>query len=243
MLHPSRALARLAGILYLVVGIAGGFAQLGVRSSVLVIGDAAATADRIRESSDVVRLGFVADVVNVTAFILLAFVLYRLLSPVSQHAAAAFVVLNAIAAAVMGVSLIGHAGALLLATDATYAAALGTVQADTLSHLFLELHAHGYLVAEVFFGLWLVPLGYAVYRSGYFPRVIGPALAFGGLCYLATFTITVLSPGFQPAGWAPLVAMPAGIAEVGFLLWLLVRGASLPVEGSAARRRAEPVPA
>lgn len=243
MFHPSRALARLAGILYLVVGIAGGFAQLGVRSSLLVTGDAAGTAGRIRASEDIVRLGFVADIVNVTAFILLAFVLYRLLSPVSQRAAAAFVVLNAIAAAVMGVSLIGHAGALLLATDATYAAALGTVQADALSHLFLELHGHGYLVAEVFFGLWLVPLGYAVYRSGYFPRVIGPALAFGGFCYLATFTLTVASPGFQPADWAPLVAMPAGIAEVAFLLWLLVRGANVPVEASTVRRTPEPVPA
>jgi len=225
----TQRLARLAGLLYLVVGISGGFSQLAVRGSILVSGDAAATADRIRQSSDLVRLGFVTDVVNITAFILVGLVLYAMLSHVNQKIAGSFVVINAIAVAIMGVSLIGHAGALLVATDAGYAAALGATSADALALLLLDMHRHGYLVAEVFFGLWLLPLGYVVYRSGYFPRVLGAALMVGSFGYLASFVSTVASPGFE-SGLAPLFAWPAGIAEIAFLAWLLVKGAKVTPE-------------
>lgn len=239
-----RGLARLAGLLYLIVGISGGFAQLGVRMSVFVPGDPAATTDRIRSSAEAVRLGFVGDAVNVTAFILLGLVLYRLLASVNARAAASFVVFNAIAVAIMGVSLIGHMGSLLLATEPAYASALGATQADALSYLFLDLHRHGYLVAEIFFGLWLIPLGYVVQRSGFFPRVIGPALVIGGFGYLASAALTMLSPGFDPGIASTLVAIPAGIAEVGFLLWLLVRGANVPAQApSSPAAAAAAVPA
>lgn len=242
MALSSRGLARLAGVLYLVVGIGGGFAQLGVRQGLLISGDAGATADKVRASADAVRWGFVGDAVNVTAFILLALVLYRLLSPINSRAAAMFVVFNAIAVAIIGTSLIAHAGALLLATEPVYGIALGPAAADALSYLFLDLHRHGYLVAEIFFGLWLIPLGYVVHRSGYFPRVIGPALAIGGFGYVASATLTMLSPGFEGGVAAAMVAIPAGIAEVAFLLWLLVRGANAPSESSSTRRAPEPVP-
>jgi hypothetical protein len=239
----TRAIARLAGILYLIVAVGGGFAQLGARASVFVIGDAAETADRIRASADAMRLGFVGDAVNVTAFILLALVLYRLLAPVSARAAAAFVVFNAIAVAIMGVSLIGHMGSLLLATDPAYASTLGGAQADALSYLFLDLHRHGYLVAEIFFGLWLLPLGYVVARSGFFPRVIGAALVVGGVGYLASATLTMLSPGFEAGTAALVVAIPAGLAEFAFLAWLLVRGVGAPAEGIDRQPSADPLPA
>lgn len=222
----TQRLARLAGLLYLVVAISGGFSQLAVRGSVLVPGDASATADRIRQSAELVRLGFVTDVVNITAFILLALALYVVLSPVHQKVAAAFVVFNAIAVAVMGASLIAHAGALLVATDAGYATALGAASADALALLLLDMHRHGYLVAEVFFGLWLLPLGYLVYRSRYFPRLLGAALMVGCFGYLASFVSTVASPGVE-SSLAPLFAWPAGMAEMAFLAWLIVKGANV----------------
>ena len=225
---PSQQrLARLAGVLYLVVGIAGGFSQLVVRTGVLVPGDAGATADRIRESAGLVRLGFVTDIVNITAFILVGLVLYALLAHVQPRIAGAFVAFNAIAVAVMGASLIAHAGALLVATDPGYATALGTASADALALLFLDMHRHGYLVAEVFFGLWLLPLGYLVYRSGYFPRVLGAALMVGCFGYLTSFATTVAAPGFE-SSLAALFAWPAGLAEIAFLAWLLVKGARVP---------------
>ncbi len=226
----TRNLARLAGALYLLVAIFGGFAQMGARASVLVAGDSTATANNIRASEALFRFGFVADVINVVAFLGVALLLYAILAPVNRRWAGAFVAFNTVAVAIMGIDLVNHAGALIVATDPTYAATLGAGAADSLAALFLDLHRYGYLVAEIFFGLWLLPLGYVVYRSGYFPRALGAGLIIGSVAYLASFAIDVVSPGFS-SSLAVLVAMPAAIAEVSFLLWLLVRG--VDVEPSA----------
>jgi len=108
-------IARLAGLLYLIVAVTGGFSELVVRSGVKVAGDATATAENIRASAPLFRLGFVTDVIDITMFVLLGFVLYVLLSPVNRRVAATFVVFNAIAAAVMSANMINHVGALLVA--------------------------------------------------------------------------------------------------------------------------------
>lgn len=90
--------------------------------------------------------------------------------------------------------------------------------------LLLDVHRHGYHVAQIFFALWLLPLGYLVYRSGYFPRVLGVLLMIGCGGYLAGFVVTYLSPGFE-SGLAEYFALPAGLAELLFLLWMLMMGA------------------
>jgi hypothetical protein len=222
----SRQLARLAGALYLILAACGGFSELFVRSSIKVSGDAAATADNIRASAALFRLGFVTDVVNITCFVLLALALYVLLAPVNNRIAAAFVIFNLIAVAIMGANLLNHAGALAVATDPMYATALGASSADALALLFLNLHGQGYLIAQIFFGLWLLPLGYLVYRSGYFPRVLGIMLMIGCFGYLAHVVVILISPDFE-SGLAPFLALAGGLAEILFLLWLLVKGANV----------------
>jgi len=217
-------LARLAGALYLVLALCGGFSELVVRANVRVPSDATATADNVRASAALFRLGFVTDLVNITCFVLLGFALYVLLAPVNRRVAATFVVMVAVAAAIMGANLINHIGALLVATDPTYATALGASTADAVVRLFLDLHAHGYLIAQIFFGLWLLPLGYLVYRSGYFPRLLGVLLMLGCVGYLADLLVIYASPGFE-SSLSTLLVMPAAVAEFAFLLWLLVKGA------------------
>lgn len=164
--------------------VSGGFAQMVARASVLVAGDASATADNIRANADVFRLGFAADAVNVAAFVGVALLLHAVLSSVSLKLSGAFVTLVAVAAAIMGLDLANHAGAWAVATNPSFAASMGADAADALAALFLNLHRYGYLVAEVFFGLWPLPLGYAVYRSGYFPRLLGIGLMIGSVAYL-----------------------------------------------------------
>ena len=114
-------LARVAGVLYLLLALLSGFSELYVRSGVKVSGDAAATAENIRASATQFRIGFVTDLVHIACLIGLAFALYILLSPVNAKIAATFVILIAIAAAIMGVKMINHVGALMVATDPTYA--------------------------------------------------------------------------------------------------------------------------
>jgi hypothetical protein len=93
--------------------------------------------------------------------------------------------------------------------------------------LFLELHSRGYEVGQVFFGLWLLPLGYLVYVSGYFPRILGVLLMIGCAGYLAHLVAVYLSPNFESDA-SLYLAMLAGVTEFAFLLWLLVKGINIP---------------
>ena len=229
-----RSMARLAGLLYLVVAITGGFAQLVARGTVRVPGDAAATADNIRANAGMFQLGFVADAVNVVAFILMALLLYAILAPARPGLSRTFATLVAIAAAMIGLDLANHAAALVVATTPSFASSLGADAADTLAALFLDIHGYGYLAAEVFFGLWLIPLGIAIYLSGAMPRWLGIAAAIGGAAYLVSFGIAAASPGFAESTASLIAALPAAVAEVSLVLWLLIRGAELPTQPGVA---------
>jgi Domain of unknown function (DUF4386) len=235
----TRTMARLAGLLYLIVAVSGGFAQLYARSSVLVVGDAAATAANIRAAETLFLIGIVADVVNIVAFVGVAFLLYAVLSPVRQKLSASFVVLVAMSATIMGVALVSQAGALMVASGPSYAATFGADGADSLSALLLDLHGFGYLIAEVFFGLWLLPLGYVVARSGYFPRMLGIGLVIGSISYLVSFGLSITAPAFT-SDLSVLVAMPAAVAELAFMAWLLVRGANVTTSPRSGAGAASP---
>jgi hypothetical protein len=226
MTLSARTLSRLAGVLYLTVAVTGGFAQLYARSGVVVRGDAAATADNIRASASLFQLGIAADVVNIVAFAGVALLLFIVLSPVHRALSTAFATLAVMSATIIGLDLVNHAGALAAATDPYFGRVLGGDGADTLALLFLDLHRYGYLVAEVFFGLWLVPLGLVAYRSGYFPRLLGIGLMIGGVSYLGSFALSISAPGLH-SDLSFLVALPAGVAELSFMAWLLLRGANV----------------
>jgi Domain of unknown function (DUF4386) len=219
--RPS--LARLAGLLYLVLAICGGFSELFVRSSIRVDGDAAATADNIRASATLFRVGFVTDLINIGCFVLLGFALFLLLSPVNRRVAMTFVVLVAIAAAIMSLNMLNHIGALLVATDPAYVSAFGAAAADGLALLLLDLHRHGYLIAQIFFGGWLLPLGWLVYRSRFLPAWLGMLVMLGGASYLLDLVVIYTSPGFE-SSLETFVVLPAAIAEFAFLGWLVVKG-------------------
>jgi hypothetical protein len=233
----NNRLARLAGALYLILAATGGFSQLYVRTGVRIAGDAAGTAENIRTAARLFGVAFVTDLVSITCFLLLAFVLYVLLSPVNRKIASTLVVFVAIAVAVMSLNMINHAGALAMATEPTYATALGAGSTDALALLFLDLHRHGYLIAQIFFGLWLLPLGYLVYQSGYFPRVLGIMLMIGCFGYLGDLVVISFSPGLE-SSLSPYLGLPAGLAEIAFLLWLLVMGAKEPRRDEAAQATA-----
>lgn len=223
---PPALLARIAGVLYLLVGVLGSF-SIYTRSVVRITGDAAATAESIRASMTLFRAGFVADLVHLACLATLALVLYALFSPVNATIARAFVLFIALATAIMAVNLVNHAGAMMIVTDPAYVTAFGVTSADALALLFLDLHNRGFEIAQLFFGLWLLPLGYVVYRSGYVPRVLGVALMLGCVGYLAQLVFIYASPDGD-AGWTLVLALGAGLAETAFLLWLLVKGVSVP---------------
>lgn len=225
---PSNtALARIAGALYLLLAACGGFSELYVRSGVRVAGDAAATAQNIADSATLFRIAFAADLVNITCFLLVALTLYALLNPVHHPAAVAMLAMNATGVAIMSVNMLNHAGALLAATRADFSAVLGVESSEAMSALFLELHSHGYSIAQIFFGLWLLPLGYLLFRSGLVPRVLGVVVMVGCFSYLAGIPLNFLSSGVESA-LPTIIAMPAAVAELSLIVWLLVKGVRSP---------------
>ncbi|MGE3960675.1 MAG: DUF4386 domain-containing protein [Dehalococcoidia bacterium] len=212
-------LARLASLAYIVVIVAGGWSELVVRQPLTVSGDRAATAGNIAGATGELRAAFGADMAMIIAFLVVGFSLWALLRRVSPEAALAMLVANAISVAVMSANLLNH-GALIVLQD--HAVELGSGTSGALAGFFLEMHSIGYLVAQAFFGLYLLPLGYLVYRSGMLPRWIGVLLMAGFAADMAQIGVEYLASDADAL--AEAVAAPAGIAELSLTLWLLVRG-------------------
>jgi hypothetical protein len=221
---PKR-LAQIAGLLYLIVGIFSGFAFGYVLPKIYAAGDATTTAANVAANSGLVRLGVVADLAQATVMVFLAMTLYLLLRHVSQNAARAMVVLATVAATIMCLNLVFEFAALLVATDPSYATALGTAGSNALVLLLLDIQHYGYLIAQIFFGLWLIPMGYLAFKSGMFARALSVVLVVAGFAYLVDLVIAFLAPdlGKQIHGLlaiAPIIAEPW---MVGYLLWIGVR--------------------
>jgi len=228
-----KTLGRIAGSMYLVVAVLGGFAELYVRSSIVVGGDAAGTADNIRDSATLFRVGFVSDLVQATFFLLTAMALYLLLRDVHELVARAMVVIVSVSVAIICLNLLNQYVALSVATGGEYTTVFGAAGSDALVGLFADMHAAGYLIAQMFFGLWLLPLGFLVYRSGSFPKVLGVLLAIGCFGYLADLFIHFLVPDVAES-IAPFILAPAAIGELSLVVWLLVRGVRVAERGTPA---------
>jgi hypothetical protein len=239
---PKR-LARIAGLLYLAVGILGGFAFAAVYSSMYVPGDAATTAANLVANAGLVRIGIAADLIQVPVWVFLAMTLYALFRHASGYAARAMLVLVVIGAALSFVNILFEFLGLRVATDGAYTNALGSVGSNALALLMLELQHYGYSIAGIMFGLWLVPLGYLGIKSGMFPKALGIVLVVAGISYLFDTLASIAAPALTPT-IHPVAALLGIVAEVGMLAYLLVKGVrdSAPTEGPFATARTAAAP-
>jgi hypothetical protein len=214
--------------------VVGGVLAEAAFSSVGEPGDAAATADRIRDSVGLIRAGLLSYLLAGPPFVLTAIVLYGLLKHVHQLAAISMVALNAIGtAAIWSLNLLNWYTALTIATGDTYQRSFGTAGADVLTMLYVDMYNTGVSIAFVFDGLWLAPLGYLVIRSGYFPKVLGVALIVGCALYLAGFVFVDLLAPDAAGGIDYLFGAIGGLSELAMVAWLLVKGIRLPARGAA----------
>ena len=223
---PKR-LARAAGVLYLLVGIFGGFAQGFVEPKMYVAGNATATAGNVVANAGLVRLGVVAELFDATIFVFLALTLYVLLNHVHKSMARAMVVLVAISAGISCLNAVFEFAGLRVATDSAYAAAFGTTGSNALVLLLLDTQHYGVLIAQVFFGLWLAPLGYLAYKSGWFPKTLSVVLVVGAVCYLVDVLALYLVPDLGQRISA-FIVIPSAIAEIWMVGYLLVIGVKTP---------------
>jgi hypothetical protein len=142
------------------------------------------------------------------------------------------VILVAIATTIMCLDKVFQFAALRVATDAFYALTFGVAGSNALVLLLLDMHNYGYLIAQIFFGLWLVPLGYLAYKSGMFPRALGVVLIVAAASYLVDILAAFLIPDVGKA-IHPILAAPPAIAEIWMLGYLLVFGVRTPAADTA----------
>jgi hypothetical protein len=238
-----RRLARIAGVFYLLVAIFGGFAEGFVDPKMYVAGNAAATAANVVANAGLVRMGVVAHLLDATFFVLTAMALYVLLRHVHASMARAMLVFVALSVGIITLNAVFQFEGLQVATDASYATAFGVAGSNALVLLLLSIEHYGILSAQVFFGLWLAPLGYLAYKSGLFPRALGIVLVAATVCYLVDLLAAFLVPDLGTQIHAPVVIVPT-IAElwmVGYLLVKGVRSSSPAAAGPVAARGQVPV--
>ncbi len=219
---PKR-LARIAGVLYLLVAIFGGFAQGFVYPKIYAAGDSATTAGNILANADLVRFGVVADLFQATVWVFVAMTLYRLLKHVNKSVAGAMVVLAAIGAGITCLNAGFEFEALRAATGAVNLAVFGTTGANALVLLLVDAHHYGIFIFQIFSALWLAPMGYLAYKSGWFPRALGVMLVAACASYIVDLLAAFLAPdvSVQIHGF---LSIPPAIAEVWMVLYLLVIG-------------------
>ena len=223
-MNSPKRLARIAGVLYLFVGIFGGFAEGFVEPRMYAAGNAATTAGNVVANAGLVRLGFVADLFQATVWVFLGLTLYLLLKHVNKSVAMAMVVLVAIGASIVCLNAVFEFEGLRVATGAVNLAAFGTTGSNAMVLLLLDTQHYGIFIAQIFFGLWLVPLGYLAYNSaGWFPKWLGVLLVVGGICYLVDMLALFLVPDFGVKIHTFLV-IPSALAEISMVVYLLVIG-------------------
>jgi hypothetical protein len=223
MKMKNRRLAKTAGILYLGNIITGVFSQLIVRSSLVVPGDAAATATKISGSEFLFRLGVISDLIMMVLFLLFPFCLYQLLKSVRRSVAQVMISLVVIGVAIMSVNMLNSIAPLLLLGGADYLKMFSTNQLASLALFFMNMHEFGYTLAAISYGTWLLPLGFLVYKSGIFPRFLGILLVAGGFGHLSQLLQIILVPKVEALSYPGLAI--ATVAEFSFCLWLLIKGA------------------
>src|SRR5215217_5654945 len=218
--------ARVAGILILIILVVGPFSLIYVPSTLIVPGDATATADNIRASEWLFRLGIVSQSVVFLTEIVLTVLLYVLLRPVSRTLSLVAAFARLAMAVIQGINLLPYFIALLLLSGAGYLTLFEPDQVDALVLLFLNAHQYGDYIWQVFFGLHLFVLGYLIFKSGYFPRILGLLVVVGSLGYLTDSFGNFLYPNYdQIFGW--VVGVTAVIGELPFFLWLLIKGVNV----------------
>ena len=216
--------ARAAGRLYLLLALTAPLGLMYVPGKLIVPGNATATADNLRASEWLLRLGIASELVHQVIVIFLVLALYRLFKPVDEALARQVVVLGALVSVpIVFVNVLNNVAALILVSGADFLSVFEKPELDALAYLFLRLHGQGIVVASIFWGLWLFPFGLLAIRSRFIPPVFGVLLLIAGVGYVASSFVTLVLPRY--AELAQKIAMPLVFGELPIIFWLLIRGA------------------
>ena len=215
--------ARLAGVLYLIITIAAIVAHMYVPTTLIVPGDPTATVDNISKSEMLFRFGGIgSELIVLLSEVILAVLLYVLLKPVNKTLSLVAAVSRLIMTTIHGFNLINYFFVLIIMGGAGFLSGFDAGQLNSLAMLFLEAHSFGFTIGIAFLVIHVFVLGYLIYKSGYFPKIIGILFIIAGLGYLIDSFSLLLIPSYTTT---PIyIAIPIAIAELVFPVWLLIKG-------------------
>ncbi len=225
-MHTTQRDARIAGGLYLLAGGLGAFSELFVRANIYVPNNPFETSQIMMQATSLFRAGMFAELAMAVLYLFLALALFKLLQHVNKAHAVAMVGLVGCCVPVICGAVISQYAALHIIVDAEYLSVFTEAQVQALSHLLFNIQSISYDVASIFFGLWLLPLGLLVFRSGIFPRVFGVLLISACGAYMVE-SVLVLFELRQLYYLFDFTQPVYAVAELGFIFWLLVRGANV----------------
>lgn len=211
--------ARIAGFLYLLQIPLGVFGIVYIPKSLIVNENLVKTASNILSHEFLFRLSIVSAILCALVTIATALFIYKVLKPVNKSHAKWILLFALIVAPISMLNELNHVAVLLLLKKQAYSHSFTGGQVNQLVSFFLDLHRYGLQIIGIFFGLWLLPMGYLVFRSGYIPKVIGVFLLITCLGYLIDFTNFFLYPDFRIT-----ISEYTWIGEVLMVLWLLIKG-------------------
>ena len=223
--RSPRDMARLAGFLYLVIAVLSGFVHFYVPGELIVSGDATTTAHNIMASEGLFRVNIAAELVILLIEVVLSVLLYVLLKPASKTLSLVVMVSRLTMTTIHAINVLNNVIVLLLLGGAGYLTVFAPDQLHALVMLFLDAYRYGFQIGIVFFALHTAVLGYAIFKSGYFPKVLGVLFMIAPLGYLIDSFALVLLANYKTG--AVYFALPITIAEIAFPLWLLIKGVNV----------------
>jgi Domain of unknown function (DUF4386) len=221
----NRSTARLAGLIYLVVVLTGIFSLMYVPSKLIVIENPSQTFQNLVSSETLFRFGIVSGLICYSFFLFLPVVLYKLLKPVNENYAKIMVLLAAVSVPISFINIQYKFAVLSLIKNPGYLNGFSKEQIQSQVLFYLDQYDNGILIVSIFWGLWLLPFGYLVFKSGILPKILGVLLMLGCFSYLINFFGNSLIPGYSKMGISSYISLPASLGEIGTCLWLLIMGA------------------
>ena len=227
-MNSTKRTARIAGVLYVLLVLTGVFSLIYVPTTLVVFGDATATAENIRSSELLFRSGILSGLVSNVIFVFLVLALYRLLKETSHKQAMLMVTLVVISVATGFANTINQLGALIALSGADFLSVFEKPELDAIAYLFIRLNSWGIQIIQIFWGLWLFPFGLLVYRSGFIPKILGVLLMIAGFGYLLGSLMFQILPQYDDALSTFIMVLEMG--ELPIIFWLLIVGAKAQSE-------------
>lgn len=226
-INSNKKAARIAGLLYLLFLVLGIFSFFYVPSKIFVDGNTTSTANNITAFESLFRIGIVSNLIGQIIFIFLVLALYQLFKSVDEKYARLMVILVFISIPVAFLIIFIQIAPLILLSGADFLKAFDPNQLNALMMFFLNLYNCGIIIVGIFWGLWLYPFGYLVFKSGFIPKILGVFLIIGCFCYLIDSFSFLLIPSYHDI-ISNFITIPMSIGEISMIFWLLIKGVNVP---------------